>query len=450
MRLRSSPFLRVEPVISVPSARSPHTSLPPDKCVDSNSRQTVRFREFMRLAGVRTTLRRGLTVVAALVLLALAPTPSARCSRNRRHRNTRALGPQNVARFAGVHHDARPHGARARVQHAPRPGPRPRRRLLRQQPRAPRRRSPATAGDLRSAGDRARQSPRGRAARPRVGERQPRVERRGSADRADAPRPPSSRVADGAARSRAGTRRRCRKRARRMSASSRAGRARRRLARPASKASKGSTRRRSFRRPPITSTPSCAIWSRATRSTASTSTTRATRPNASTTAAAPSAPFATTSGRSWPPPCDARSTARRPRIRSPIRTRFPAEWKAFRISRLTALVGRLRATVKTARPERARHRRHRSRHSGGPRPPPAGLGRLAAGRARRRGVPDGLHARTRAGSPSRLPRRETSRADAQSGPASAPTGCRRPRRSRTSKPRAASARPASSSSPTTA
>jgi uncharacterized lipoprotein YddW (UPF0748 family) len=31
--------------------------------------------------------------------------------------------------------------------------------------------------------------------------------------------------------------------------------------------------------------------------------------------------------------------------------RFPDEWKAFRVSRLTALVGRLRATVKTARPE---------------------------------------------------------------------------------------------------
>jgi uncharacterized lipoprotein YddW (UPF0748 family) len=30
---------------------------------------------------------------------------------------------------------------------------------------------------------------------------------------------------------------------------------------------------------------------------------------------------------------------------------FPAEWKAFRISRLTALVGRLRTTVKAARPE---------------------------------------------------------------------------------------------------
>ena len=30
---------------------------------------------------------------------------------------------------------------------------------------------------------------------------------------------------------------------------------------------------------------------------------------------------------------------------------FPAEWKAFRISRLTSLVGRLRTTVKTARPD---------------------------------------------------------------------------------------------------
>jgi uncharacterized lipoprotein YddW (UPF0748 family) len=30
---------------------------------------------------------------------------------------------------------------------------------------------------------------------------------------------------------------------------------------------------------------------------------------------------------------------------------FPAEWKAFRISRLTSLIGRLRTTVKTARPE---------------------------------------------------------------------------------------------------
>jgi uncharacterized lipoprotein YddW (UPF0748 family) len=31
--------------------------------------------------------------------------------------------------------------------------------------------------------------------------------------------------------------------------------------------------------------------------------------------------------------------------------RFPDEWKAFRVSRLTTLVGRLRTTVKTARPE---------------------------------------------------------------------------------------------------
>ena len=58
-------------------------------------------------------------------------------------------------------------------------------------------------------------------------------------------------------------------------------------------------------------------------------------------------------------------------------------------------------------PGRARHRRHRAGHSGRSRPPPAGLGRMAAGGPRRRRVPDGLHARTRADSPSRLPPLET-------------------------------------------
>ena len=192
--------------------------------------------------------------------------------------------------------------------------------------------------ELRSAGDRPRPGARGRAARARVGQRQSRLERRRPAERARAPRPPPSRVADGAARSRAGAVARRPKRARRTSASWRAGRARSRRTGGRAARSKASTRRRSCPRPPITSTPSSAISSRATRSTASTSTTRATRPNGSTTAAAPFARSATRSGRSSPAPCAARSTAQEADDPLAYPDTFPDEWKAFRISRLTALV----------------------------------------------------------------------------------------------------------------
>ncbi len=164
----------------------------------------------MRLSGVATLVRRWLPVAAALALLTLTPTFPAGFSsrgfaRDRARGNPRPLGPQNVARLNRIDHRARPHRARARVQHAPRAGQRPRRRVLHEQPRTTRRRSPATPHELRPAGHRPRPGARGRAARARVGERQPRLERRGPAERTDAHRPPSPRVADGAARPRAGT-----------------------------------------------------------------------------------------------------------------------------------------------------------------------------------------------------------------------------------------------------
>ena len=129
---------------------------------------------------------------------------------------------------------------------------------------------------------------------------------------------------------------------------------------------------------------------------------------------------------------------------------YPDEWKAFRIARLTALVGRLRTTVKTARPARSSpwRRRRTSRRPAitGCRIGPRGSRRASstpcarwptrqdsqrfaeqiAARAQRQGRTDGL------GRHRRL---------------SHPAGAER---STTSRPPAASAPPASSSSPTTA
>ena len=303
-------------------------------------------------------LRRWLPVAAAVALLALTPTCPRRSPASRpgfaeaAPAETRALwvlrtslaSPESITALVRT---AREHGfntllvqVRGRGDAYFTSGLEPRAADLQ--------RRPATFDPLATVLD---AGARGRAARARVGQRQPRLERRRPADRADAHRPPPSRVADGAARPRAGTVARprrepgVRRQARALDACADD---RHRDRRPPQR-SKASTRRRSCPRPPITSTRSSATSSRATRSTASTSTTRATRPNASTTAAAPFARSATPSGRSSPARCGARSTARKPTIPLPIRTRFPAEWKAFRIARLTALIGRLRDDGEDAR-----------------------------------------------------------------------------------------------------
>ena len=177
-------------------------------------------------------LRRRLLVAAALVLLTLTPSVPGphsprlgRKPRPQKHARSGCCARRSVAR---VDRHARAHRTRAWVQHAARAGARPRRRVLHEQPRATRRRSSATTRWLRSAGHRADAAHAAGLARARVGQRQLRLERRGHAERPDAHRPPPSRVADGAARPRAGAVARFRKRARRTSASCRGGRGHRR------------------------------------------------------------------------------------------------------------------------------------------------------------------------------------------------------------------------------
>ncbi len=209
--------------------------------------------------------------------------------------------------------------------------------------------------------------------------------------------------------------------------------------------------RLSFRRPPITSTPSCAISSTryavdgvhldyARYPTERFDYSRERRPRVPRRA----------SVRSLPPPCAASSTARKPKIRSPIRTAFPTSGRrsasrALRHS--SAACGRRSrrrvrsalVTVATA-PDIQEARDHRLQDWAAWLQ--AGLvdavcpmaytpdsqrfaEQIAAARGRQ-GRADGL------GRHRRL------------------SHCRRRRRSRTSRPRAGSAPPASSSSPTTA
>ncbi len=96
------------------------------------------------------------------------------------------------------------------------------------------------------------------------------------------------------------------------------------------------------------------------------------------------------------------------------------------------------------------HGRDRPRSPGSSQSSPAGLGRVAAERARGRGLPDGVHARARPIRGTHCRRARGRREAAQYGPESVRTGSRRPRRSRISKPPGGWARRASSSSRTTA
>ena len=164
----------------------------------------------MHVSRAGTTRRRVLMAAAAVMLLALLPSPSLRGeSQSPAPTEIRALWvlrtslrtPASIATLVQTR-------AGQRLQHAARAGPRPRRRLLQRRPRTPRRRPAAPARDLRPAGNGARRRACLGAARARVGQSQPGLERRGSADCALAHHPPPSRVADGAAgyRARADTR----------------------------------------------------------------------------------------------------------------------------------------------------------------------------------------------------------------------------------------------------
>ena len=225
-------------------------------------------------------LRRALAIAAALIISRSQPRGTPAPQRMLHDGNARAVGAAHLADHAGTHRRAGAVGARSRLQHAAGAGARARRRVLSTAAsnRAPRTCCGSRRPSIRS--HRPRAGARGGAARARVGQRQPGLERRRSAGCARARRLSPSRVADGAARYRAG-----------------AGDG----TEPDSPAYVGklarwtraqpSERRRSLcvadhaRRRPITRRPSCAISPAATRSTASTSTTRATRAIASTTAA---------------------------------------------------------------------------------------------------------------------------------------------------------------------
>ena len=106
---------------------------------------------------------------------------------------------------SGINRDARPQRARQRLQHAARAGARAAATPTSRRPRAARRRAAAPAGDLRSAGDGARRRARARACACTPGSTSTWSRARSSCrSRRDAHRPPPSRVADGAARPRAG------------------------------------------------------------------------------------------------------------------------------------------------------------------------------------------------------------------------------------------------------
>ncbi len=111
---------------------------------------------------------------------------------------------------------------------------------------------------------------------------------------------------------------------------------------------------------------------------------------------------------------------------------FPERWIEFRRHRLTALVTRLRESVKARRPGVRVFGGRGAGRAGSEPPAPAGLGGMARTRPARRRLPDGLRDRQRglhgAGRPAPARRREPRR----SGRGSARTACPRPRRSRTS------------------
>ena len=304
----------------------------------------------MRLSGVRATLRRGLTVVAALVLLTLAPRlPHA--APETAATETRALwvlrtslgSPESITTLVRT---AREHGFNTLLVQVRGRGDAYFASNL--EPRAAD--LAATAGHLRSAGDRSRQSPRRRPARARVGERQPRVERLGPADRADAPRPPSSRVADGAARSRAGTV---------EGAGREPGVCRQDRALDA-RADDGPASQQSLEG--LYTSPILPAAADHVNAVVRDLVTRYAVDGVHLDYARyPTDRFDYSRGA-----IRAFRDDVRPQLAAAVRREvdgaeaedplaypdtFPAEWKAFRISRLTALVGRLRTTVKTARPE---------------------------------------------------------------------------------------------------
>ena len=98
---------------------------------------------------------------------------------------------------------------------------------------------------------------------------------------------------------------------------------------------------------------------------------------------------------------------------APTRTVSASAGPSFRQSRLTALVMRVRTAVKAVRPDRRRSAPRWCRiwqHADGF--APAGLAHVARPVARRRAVPDGLHAGRRRCSSSRSATRRTSRGDA--------------------------------------
>ena len=121
-------------------------------------------------------------------------------------RSSRTLGAPHLAGVAGKHRVARAIGPRSRVQHVARTGARARRRVLQQRHRAARDRAPAPTGRLRSARNRPHVSARCGTSGARLDQRQPGVERGRSAYCARSPRQQAPRVADGAARDRAGRR----------------------------------------------------------------------------------------------------------------------------------------------------------------------------------------------------------------------------------------------------
>ena len=354
------------------------------------------------------------------------------------------MGDEDVAHHAGGRHRDGDVGAIRRVQHAPRAGARARRRLLQRRARAQGRGARRPAGHVRSAGAHAVAGARAGHPRARVDQRRAGVERRRAAGLAIAHGPPPPRVADGAPRARARHGRCSTRAASCTSTSSRAGRARR------TARSRGSTPRPSRLPPPMPPSPSSPTSSPATRWTACTSTTRAIPTTSSTTAEAPSRRSRPTSIESLA------DQARRQQERAlgsdllAWTEAYPERWTEFRRHRLTALVTRLRESVKARRPGLVFSAAVAPGSEGGQQPPPAGLGDVARARPARRRLPDGLRHRLR----------DLHRAGQQRPPGGRPAAGvgrhrRLPalvvaRRSRTSGSRGASARPASSCSRTTA
>ena len=332
--------------------------------------------------------------------------PPRRRRQSRRHRaKSRALWVLRTSLRPAKHRVAGAIGPRPRLQHAAGAGARPRRRLFQRRPRTARRRAARQPAGFDPLATRAHRGARRRAPRPRVGQRQPRVERRRPAGRPRASHLSPPRLADGAARDRAGRRQAAGPTAPPTSASSRDGRA----------AQTGELE--GLYASPIV--PDAAAYYRARRRATwrrrYPTRRRAPRLRALSQHAVRLQPLRDRRvprrrcGRGCRRSAAAQLDARRgASISSPIPTRCPDDWKAFRVAPHDGADARGCAARQSGAAGRARHRRRQPGSARSLRRPPAGLAHLAPATASSTSCARWPTRRNRRGSRSRSPPRATS------------------------------------------